>query len=96
MAQWFDSTRDLEESLRPYTGALVLPGQRLRLKTSSRLLFDLYWQLLAIGYTCEQVAGHALAKRWESRPPLQEDLAFALAVFDLARHKNLVPSDCFP
>ncbi|MEM7260381.1 MAG: hypothetical protein AAF488_00220 [Planctomycetota bacterium] len=88
--------RDTEREMQRYTGSVLLPGLRRELRTSTRLLFDYYWQLLERGYTEEQIPEHAVTIRWSASPPLHEDLALATAVIELARHQGLQPSPRLP
>ena len=81
--------------MRPFTGVVMLPGCKREMWTETRLFFDLYWQLLWLGYTEDQLADHVIRKRWETKPPMPEAIAFVKAVYDLADHKNLMPSSAF-
>lgn len=84
---------EFERWLRPFTGAVLLPGYRRELIERTRLFFDLYWQLLALGFTEQQIADHAVEWRWPSQLP--EEIALDQAVLDLARERDLKVSERF-
>jgi len=84
---------ELERWLKPFTGAVMLPGYRRELIERTRLFFDLYWQLLELGFTEQQIADHALEWRWPSQLP--SEIALDQAVFDLAKEWNIGASDTF-
>lgn len=84
---------EFERWLRPFTGLLMLPGYRRELVERTRLFYDLYWQLLALGFTEQQIADHAVEWRWPSQIP--GEVALDLAVFDLAKQWNLEVSERF-
>ncbi len=84
---------EFEHWLQPFTGAVMLPGYRRQLRKTTRLWFELYWQLLALGFTEQQLADHALEWRWVSKLP--DDLALDQAVMDLAREWGIEVRDEF-
>jgi len=61
--------------------------------SNSRLFFDLYWQLLELGYTEQQIADHAVL--WGHRSQLPGEITLMQAVFDLAEHKQIVRAATF-
>lgn len=81
--------------MQPFTGMVMVPGNRRELRTETRLFFDLYWQLLRLGYTEDQLAEYVIRKRWETMPPMPEGIAFVKAIYRLAEHKELSPSKVF-
>lgn len=95
MRRWFTKEADLEHWLKPFTGMVMVPGNRREHMTETRLFFDLYWQLLCLGYGEDQLAEYVIRKRWETHPPMPEGIAFVKMVFWLAEHKGLSPSKKF-
>ena len=79
--------------MRPFTAPVRMPGYRRCLHTNTRLFFDLYWQLLELAYTEQQIADHAVL--WGHRSRLPGEIALAQAVFDLAAHRQLARSGEF-
>ncbi len=79
--------RQFEHWLKPFTASVMLPGYRRALIERSRLFFELYWQLLDLGFTEQQIADHALEWRWPSQLP--SEIALDQAVFDLAKQEDL-------
>lgn len=92
---YFKNEKELEYWMRPFTGRVMLPGQRSVLHTDTRLFFILLWQLLCMGYSEVQLAEYALETRWSRTPPLPEALALAEAVYTLAEKQNLAPTEDF-
>ena len=91
----FALKRDLqfEHWLKPFTGSVMLPGYRRELCKRSRLFFELYWQLLDLGFTEQQIADHAVEWRWPSQLP--SEIALDQAVFDLAKQEGLQVGERF-
>lgn len=84
---------ETERWLEPFTARVRMPGYRRQLFESTRLFFDLYWQLLELGYSEQQIADHAVM--WGARSQLPRELVIAQAVFDLAEHNSLSLSPAF-
>jgi hypothetical protein len=95
MAQWFQKESELEYWMQPYTGMVMMPGYKRVLHTDTRLFFELYHQLLAMGYQETQLADDVVFRRWGKGDAIPVEIAFAKTVFGLARHKNLKPSATF-
>jgi hypothetical protein len=95
MARLFQKESEVEYWMQPYTGLLMLPGYRRELHTNTRLFWDYYWQLLWLGYQETQLADYVIRRRWERRPPVPVEIAFAKAVYYLADRRGLKPSRAF-
>lgn len=95
MERWFRREGEIEYWLRPYIGLVMMPGYRRVMHQDTRLVFDLYWKLLARGYSETQLADYVVRRRWDHDPPASEAVAFAKAVLHLARGQKLRPSPAF-
>ena len=95
MERWFCRESEIEYWLRPFTGRVTMPGYRHVLHTDTRLCFDLYWQLLELGYTEAQLADDVVFRRWGKGIPVPVEVAFTKTVYGLARHQGLMPSERF-
>jgi len=79
--------KDIERWLEPFTFRARLPGYKVVRFESTKLFFHLYWKLLLLGFTEQQIADHAVT--WGHRSQLPRETALVLAVFDLADHHEL-------
>ena len=95
MEPHFMTEAESEFLMRPFTGVVMVPGYRRERYTETRLFYDLLWLLLRLGYSEEQLVDFAISKRWSTRPPLPEKIAYAKAIYILARQNNLRPSPEF-
>ena len=87
MAFGLKTEKQFEEWLRPFAAPVRFPGYKRGMFKSTKLFFELYWQLLAMGYSEQQIADHAVGF-WRISP-LPPELALEYAVFHLANHQEL-------
>lgn len=93
MAYALKKDREIEYWMKPFIGRVRMSGYKSRLFENTRLFFDLYWQLLNLGCTEQQIADHAVM--WGARSQLPGEIALAQAVFDLAERQGLECSEMF-